>query len=169
MLMTETTQRSELDTEKSGSAHSSPALKTYVKMMRAVNTVTTRMHRHLSRYRLTVSQFGVLEALYHIGPMFQQEIGRRILKTSGNMTLVIDNLEKRGLVLRERVPEDRRYTQVRLTPGGRKLIQRLFPRHAKIAEQVFSVLNAEEIQTLGALLKKLGAASNREEDSSTNN
>jgi MarR family 2-MHQ and catechol resistance regulon transcriptional repressor len=165
--MTETTQGSQSNAEKSGSADPNPALKAYVKMMRAVNAVTTRLHRHLSRYGLTVSQFGVLEALYHVGPMFQQEIGRKILKTSGNMTLVIDNLEKRGLVLRERDPEDRRYTRVRLTPAGRNLIQRAFPRHAKIAEHIFSVLNAEEINTLAALLKKLGAASDREEDSSS--
>ena len=131
-------------------------LKAYVKMMRAMGVVTTRMHRHLAQFKLTVSQFGVLEALYHLGPLCQQEIGQKILKTSGNMTMVIDNLEKRGLVVRENDPSDRRYIRVRLTTDGEELIHHVFPRHAKIAEQVFSVLNTDELEQLGSLMKKLG-------------
>jgi MarR family 2-MHQ and catechol resistance regulon transcriptional repressor len=135
-------------------------LKTYVKMTRAVSTVSAKMHRHLLLLKLTVSQFGVLGALYNLGPLCQQEIGQKILKTSGNMTLVIDNLEKRGLVVRESDPDDRRYTRVRLTKEGEDLICRVFPRHAKIAEQVFSVLDADELEQLGFLMKKLGTHGN---------
>jgi MarR family 2-MHQ and catechol resistance regulon transcriptional repressor len=131
-------------------------LKTYVKMSRAISTVSAKMHKHLSLLKLTVSQFGVLETLYHLGPLCQQEIGQKILKTSGNMTLVIDNLEKRGLVIRENDPNDRRYTRVRLTKDGEDLIGHVFPRHAKIAEQVFSALDADELEQLGFLMKKLG-------------
>jgi len=148
-----------MERAKARSEDSGLALKTYVKLMRTVSALTTRMHRHLAQYKLTVSQFGVLEALFHMGPLCQQEIGQKILKSSGNMTMVIDNLEKRGLVLRESVPEDRRYTRVRLTFEGRKLIGRVFPRHAEIAQHEFSVLTAEELDTLGSLLKKLGAPS----------
>ena len=133
-------------------------LKTYVKMMRAVRMVNAGMHRHLAQFRLTVSQFGVLEALYHLGPLCQQDIGKKILKTSGNMTLVIDNLVKRGLVFRENNPDDRRFVIVRLTAEGENLIRQVFPRHAKIAELVFSALNEDELETLGVLMKKLGKA-----------
>ena len=76
-------------------APKSTALTLYTRLMRATTTVTEKMHRHLQDHRLSISQFGVLEALYHLGPMCQKEIGGKILKTSGNMTLVIDNLEKK--------------------------------------------------------------------------
>ena len=142
------------------------ALKTYVKLMRASSSVTVRMHRHLKIDGLTGSQFGVLEALYHLGPLCQQEIGNKILKTGGNMTLVIDNLEKIGMVERIQDTQDRRYLIIHLTPQGQHLIRRVFLRHAGIAENVFSALDEIEQEQLGRLLKKLGrAATNMHETS----
>jgi MarR family 2-MHQ and catechol resistance regulon transcriptional repressor len=105
-----------------------------------------------------LSQFGVLEALFHLGPLCQQEIGHKILKTSGNMTMVIDNLEKRGLVVRTNDLQDRRFKRVTLTTKGRHLIKKIFPRHAQIASQIFTALTPQEQQQLGNLLKKLGTA-----------
>ena len=131
-------------------------LKTYTQMMRATGAVTTRMHRHLGDYNLTTSQFGVLEALYHKGPLCQRDIGSKILKTSGNMTTVIDNLEKRNLVVREKDLSDRRRISVSLTAAGLDLIGAIFPKHAEIAEQVFAVLEPEELKVFGDLLKKIG-------------
>lgn len=133
-------------------------LKTYTQMMRAADTVTTRMHRHLLDTALTLSQFGVLEVLYHRGPLCQRDIGEKILKTSGNMTMVIDNLEKRELVVREKDPADRRRMVVNLTEKGLDLIQALFPKHAAVAEETFSVLESNDLATLGKLLKKIGKA-----------
>ena len=137
----------------------SRALDTYVKLMRATESVTSRAHRQLPAYGLTVSQFGVLEALYHLGPMSQREIGQKILRSSGNMTMVIDNLEKRLLVKRERSQADRRFRIVHLTEKGRKLISRIFPSHATEIALEFGVLTASEQQTLGKLCKKLGLQS----------
>jgi MarR family 2-MHQ and catechol resistance regulon transcriptional repressor len=134
------------------------ALKTYVKLMRATGVVNERMHRHLLSAKLTFSQFAVLEALYHLGALCQQDIGRKILRTSGNMTMVVDNLEKRGLVVRANDPDDRRYKRVSLTSTGKVLIGRIFPRHAEITNLVFSALTPKEQKQLGALLKKLGTA-----------
>ncbi len=138
--------------------HQRFVLKTYTQMMRAADAVTTRMHRHLADHRLTLSQFGVLEALYHKGALCQRDIGQKILKTSGNMTTVIDNLEKRKLVVREKNRADRRRITVSLTPAGFDLINAIFPTHAKIAEQAFAVLDPDELLTLGKLLKKVGKA-----------
>jgi len=132
------------------------ALKTYVKLMRAVAGVTEKMHRHLRDQGLTNSQFGVLEALLHLGPLCQREIGEKILKSGGNMTLVIDNLEKRSLVERVQDKQDRRYVKIHLTPQGGELISIVFPHHAKIAEEVFAALDSDEQEQLGRLLKKLG-------------
>jgi MarR family 2-MHQ and catechol resistance regulon transcriptional repressor len=138
--------------------HQSPALKTYVRMMRAVDAVTVKIHKHLTRHNLTISQFGVLEALYSLGLLCQKEISQKILKSDGNMTMVIDNLEKRHLVKRERDEHDRRKFMVRLTDEGYALIDEIFPVHAEVTQQVFSVLSPEELDELGRLLGVLGKA-----------
>ena len=134
----------------------SKVLRLYTKLMRATNTVSEKMHKHLLDHKLSISQFGVLEALYHLGPLCQKDLGNKILKTSGNLTMVIDNLEKRGLVRREKDSADRRRMVVKLTATGNTLIRDIFPKHSRIAQHVFSVLEPEEQESLGRLLKKLG-------------
>ncbi len=133
------------------------ALSTYLKLTRASETLWNRLAPGLQRHDLTPSQFGVLEALYHLGPMHQCELGERILKSSGNMTLVIDNLEKRGLARRERSAEDRRFIRVHLTDEGERLIRRVFPVHADAITRQLAVLTQEEQRALGNLCRKLGA------------
>ena len=132
------------------------ALSTYVKLMRAVESITARIHKHLASAGLTLSQFAVLEALYHLGPLYQKEIGQKLLRSSGNITMVIDNLEKRGYVRRERKKEDRRFMMVRLTDEGFELISKVFPPHAAAIAREMSVLSAREQETLALLCKKLG-------------
>ena len=132
------------------------ALDVFIKLSRAAESVGQRINSHLSAANLTVSQFGVLEALYHLGPMHQKDLGIKILKSSGNMTLVIDNLGKRGLVQRERDPADRRCYVVALSEAGRALIDDLFPRHVAIVTREIGVLSPAEQETLAGLCRKLG-------------
>ncbi len=132
------------------------ALQTYVKLMRAAESVTTRIHPHLADAGLTISQFGVLEALYHLGPLTQVDISKKILKSSGNITMVIDNLEKRELVRRERGTEDRRYITIKLTKAGKYLISKTFPSHATHIVREMSPLDPSEQDELARLCKKLG-------------
>ena len=132
------------------------ALSTYVKLMRAVESITARTHKHLASVGLTLSQFAVLEALYHSGPLYQKEIGQKILRSSGNITMVIDNLEKRDYVKRDRKKEDRRYLVVRLTDEGLDLINKVFPPHAAVIAREMSALSPGEQETLAQLCKKLG-------------
>jgi MarR family 2-MHQ and catechol resistance regulon transcriptional repressor len=132
------------------------ALNTYVKLMRAAESLTARTQEHLLSTGLTISQFGVLEALHHIGPLSQKDIGQKILRSSGNITMVIDNLEKRNLVRRERDENDRRSFIVRLTEAGNKLIRKIFPPHAEVITAEMNALTAAEQKTLGELCKKLG-------------
>jgi len=136
------------------------ALGTYVKLMRAAESITSRVHKHLSSVGLTVSQFGVLEAIYHLGPLSQKDLGQKILRSSGNITLVIDNLEKRRLVRRERNAADRRIFIVHLTDEGQKLIRNIFPSHAALITSELSVLNATDQKILGDLCKKVGMGAN---------
>ena len=132
------------------------ALKTYVKLMRAAESVTARIHRHLSSTGLTISQFAVLEVLYQLGPLSQREIGQKILRSSGNITMVIDNLEKNGLVKRKRSEIDRRFYIIHLTDKGYHLIDKIFPPHAAVIAKDLGVLTAVEQDALGRLCKKLG-------------
>jgi MarR family 2-MHQ and catechol resistance regulon transcriptional repressor len=134
------------------------ALSTYVKLMRAAESVTRRIHRHLSETGLTLSQFAVLEALYQLGPLSQREIGQKILRSSGNITMVIDNLEKSGLAKRERNETDRRFFIVHLTAKGYSLINSIFPAHAAVIAKDLGVLTAAEQGALARLCKKLGLA-----------
>jgi MarR family 2-MHQ and catechol resistance regulon transcriptional repressor len=134
------------------------ALDTMIKLTRATNTLMARLARRNTQGDLTESQFGTLEALYHLGPMSQTEICGKLLKSSGNTTLVVDNLEKRGLVQRQRDEHDRRVVMVQLTEEGRALIASLFPQHAAAITEEFSVLTAAEQRQLGDLCRKLGKA-----------
>lgn len=133
-------------------------MNTYVKLLRAAETVTVATHRHLAIEKLTVSQFGVLEALYHLGPMCQSDVAKKNLKSTANITTVVDNLEKRGLVERQRSSEDRRYITLHLTEAGHELIERIFPGHVQGLIQSFSALSEAERQQLGQLCKKLGTS-----------
>ena len=132
------------------------ALNSYTKLMRAAESITGRTSRVMAEAGLTISQFGVLEALYHKGPLCQRDIAAKVLKSSGNMTLVIDNLEKNGLVRRERDNQDRRYLTVHLTEKGTKLITAAFAAvHTAIVANM-SVLTQHEQHVLGSLCKRLG-------------
>jgi MarR family transcriptional regulator, 2-MHQ and catechol-resistance regulon repressor len=131
-------------------------LAVFVKLMRAADTVASNAHRHLQSQGLTPSQFGVLEALLHLGPLHQRQIGRKILKSHGNVSTVLDNLEKQGWVVRRRQTEDRRFVTVDLSESGRALISRLFPNHAAAIAEELSVLSTEEQLELARLCRKLG-------------
>jgi len=132
------------------------ALDTYIKLSRARKTVASLTGRLLADYGLTESQFGALEALHFLGPMSQSEIGEKLLVTGGNMTMVMNNLEKRGLVSRRRTPTDRRQNTVSLTEAGEQLIGDLFPRHAQNMVEMLAALDPDEQEQLGRLCKKLG-------------
>lgn len=137
-----------------GSKKHQLALNTFVKLVRSTNSVCNDVHNHFLG-ELTVSQFGILEALYHLGPMAQKELGGKILKSPGNITTIINNLEKSGLVRREVKSDDKRYYTIQLTAKGRSTIERIFPAHADIVLSRISVLTETEQHTLGRLLKKL--------------
>lgn len=133
------------------------SLDTFVKLCRATETVNGILHRELAAIGLTTSQFGALEAIYHRGPMCQKELGFKLLKSGANITTVVNNLEKRGLLERIRRSDDRRYVTVDLTDEGRTLISEVFPSHAlRIRTVLNTALTLEEIAELGELCRKLG-------------
>ncbi len=132
------------------------ALDTFIKLTRAVDSLYARLARRGALGDLTLSQFGVLEALYHLGSMSQSEICSKLLKSGGNMTLVIDNLEKHGLVQRNQHTQDRRITKVTLTPAGRDLIEEVLPGQVAAIVEEMNTITSDEQKELGQLCKKLG-------------
>lgn len=135
------------------------ALDAYVKLSRAYDTIERRlaMHRPLPA-GMTVTQFGVLEALLHKGRLTHHDVARKILKTPGNITGVVDSLERQGLVARSRCEEDRRRVFLELTDHGTTIASRAFARMREAISEEMSVLDPDELVELGRLCKKLGTA-----------
>ncbi len=147
----------EMATRYAGDRRERRALDTYIRLNRAVNAVGGRVLEYAPLPEsLTLPQFGVLEALLHIGPMCQAELGRKLLRTKGNVSLVVDNLANRGLVERRPSSIDRRQTEVSLTDTGRELISAYFPKHAEGIVKAMSALSAQEQEQLGELCRRLG-------------
>jgi len=134
------------------------ALKLWVVLARCFNSFAQNEAQQIKAFDLTTPQFGVLEALAHLGPMKMCEIGNKLLMSGANVTGVVDRLEKKGLVQRVLDAEDRRMFMIHLTNQGSKLIAKFFPIHAEQIEAFTGVLNAKEKRLLTNLLKKLGKA-----------
>lgn len=132
------------------------SLRLWIALARCYSTFYRAVSGKVTGYGLTTPQFGVLEALHHLGPLSLGELAEKLLVTGGNVTYVMDRLEERGLVYRERSPEDRRVVQAKLTPEGKDLIESVFPGHARIVHDLCETLDPDERQELRALLKKLG-------------
>jgi MarR family 2-MHQ and catechol resistance regulon transcriptional repressor len=139
-----------------GSRTEMRTLDTFIKLTRCTNSVLARLAERNTIGDLTPSQFAALEALYHLGPMTQGEVSMKVLKSGSNLTTVIDNLERDGLVRRERDAKDRRVIHVHLTEAGKGKIEAVFPVHVEALVEEFSVLSASEQETLGEFCKRLG-------------
>jgi MarR family 2-MHQ and catechol resistance regulon transcriptional repressor len=132
------------------------ALATYVRLMRAANTARICASRHLGDSGLTLTQFAVLEALYHLGPMSLSDIAEKVLTTGGNLTMVTGNLDRDGLVKRQKSPHDSRVQIVQLTAKGKTLMRRIFPIHAAAITRFMAALNPSQQEQLGSLCRELG-------------
>ncbi len=135
------------------------ALAAYVKLSRANDTIERRIMGHAPLPAgMSVSQFGVLEALLHKGRLTHHEVARKILKTRGNITSVVDRLEALGLVARRRCDTDRRRVYLELTDRGRTVARSAFERMREAITAEMSVLTPDELVELARLCKKLGTA-----------
>lgn len=131
-------------------------LKAFTVMLRAYQTVQDATKRDLLHYGLNQTEFGVLEFLYHRGEQPIQVIGKKILIASSSITYVIDKLEEKSYVCRRACAKDRRVTYAALTIEGQTLMGRIFPQHEKIINEIFEVLDEQELNTIIIALKKVG-------------
>lgn len=145
-----------MPTRYRGSAKETEALNAYIKLMRSSASVLNRVTPRLQKSGLTFSQFGVLEVLFHLGPLCQKELADKLLQSGGNITMVVNNLERQGMVVRLRDEVDKRYIMVHLTWRGTQRIQELFPQHLEDICECFKVLSSAEIAQLNDLLRKVG-------------
>jgi MarR family 2-MHQ and catechol resistance regulon transcriptional repressor len=143
------------------SAATRRALKLWVVLARATSSIERLARDDVARHDLTLAEFGVLEALYHKGPMLAGEVQRRILVSSGGITWLVDRLVARELVERRPCPEDRRASYVALTPAGTDFIRQVFPEHAAMIAEAMDTLSAHEQATDTRLLRKLGLGAER--------
>jgi MarR family 2-MHQ and catechol resistance regulon transcriptional repressor len=143
-------------TQYDGSDDEERALNAYIRFTRAFNTVDRKIGETFRARNLTSGQFGVLETIYHLGPLYQGQLGEKLLQSKGNISTIISNLVERGLVERRRDQEDRRYIRIHLTGEGEELIEDLFPEHVERIRSTFEALEEKEIEELGRLCKKLG-------------
>ncbi|NTW72978.1 MAG: MarR family transcriptional regulator [Eubacteriaceae bacterium] len=130
-------------------------LKVLIALSRATKGVHKRSAKIFNKGGLTTAQFSVLEALYHKGSMTINQIIESVLSTGGNMTVIINNLEKEALVTRCSNPEDRRSSLVEITEKGSEYIRKIFPEHLKDLAECFEALASEEKMLLIRLLKKI--------------
>src|SRR5712691_10338754 len=133
-----------------------PALRLWVVLARAFDAVERHSRASIARFDLGTTEFGVLEVLYHKGRLPVCEVQRRILIESGSTTYVVDKLVRRGLVRRRPSPSDRRVRLVALTAAGRRLMDQIFPPHARAMRRAVAGLAPPQQTAAAQLLRTLG-------------
>lgn len=134
----------------------SAALKLWVVLAKAHQAVYAFAEADVARHGLSMTEFAILEALYHKGPLLLGDLQRRILVSSGGVTYLVDRLTAKGLVERMDCASDRRARYAKLTADGAALIARIFPEHQKAIEDATASLSSMELQQLTAQLRSLG-------------
>jgi len=132
------------------------AMSLYHIFARAFKSISEHSIRDSKEHGFNPTEFAVLELLYTRGPQKLQQIGSRLLLVSGNVTYVIDKLERNGYIYREQDPKDKRSVYAKLTDKGQEYLDEIYPIHAMRMARAFSGLSQEEQDQLMSLLKKAG-------------
>ncbi len=145
-----------MPTKYRGSQDETRALSALITLLRASEAFSRSLQKEAADQGLSASQFGILEALLHLGPTCQGELAGKLLRSCGSITSVVAGLEERGLAERRRDGSDKRFVTVRLTAKGKALIGGIFPAHARTVAAQFRALTAPEQDELRRLCRKLG-------------
>jgi MarR family transcriptional regulator, 2-MHQ and catechol-resistance regulon repressor len=144
------------DQIKNGSGTDTSGIHLWLVLWKAMRSLEAHAMRNIGGFGMGQSDFGVLEALLHRGPLSVKQIGAKVLLTSGSMTAAVDRLEARGLVTRQDDAEDRRSRIIHLTDAGRELIERVFAEHREAMEDAVAGFQVEERAALIDSLRRLG-------------
>ena len=137
------------------------ALRLYIALTRTYKSLLDKDQRNIRSYGLNTSEFGVLELLYNKGSHPIQQIGDKILITSGTMTYVIDKLEKKGLIVRRPCDNDRRIIYAELTEAGKNKMSEILPNHYKALAEPSECLTSAEKELMIEMLKKISFSSRK--------
>ncbi|MBU0560367.1 MAG: MarR family transcriptional regulator [Bacteroidetes bacterium] len=132
------------------------ALSTWVKLARGYSSFNHRASEDVKKFGLSQAQYAILDALGFLGSMKIGELHKKMIFSGGNMTLVLDQLERKGFTKRIFHHEDRRAIIIELTDKGNQAFRKVAVEHAVHIKSLMSALTKEEQKTLGSLLKKLG-------------
>ena len=144
--------RQPVETQRGSGTHA------WLVLWKAFTAVRDYATRDIASQQLSLTDFGILEALLHKGPLPVNDLGRKVSLTSGSITTAVDRLQSRGLVERQENADDRRGRVVHLTAEGRMQIESAFRKHAAAMDELGLALSDEEREQLICLLKKFGRA-----------
>lgn len=130
------------------------AIHAQIVFKKAERVISTKSEKIIRSHNLTDSQFSVIDVLYTKGEMRISNLLEKMLATSGNMTVILKNMERDGIIYRKRDTEDKRAFIVGLTDKGRKLFEKILPEHKVEIEKLYSILTDEEKATFISILKK---------------
>lgn len=149
-------ERASAKREPNISHEESTALHLWVVLARAHAAIASHAAADVARHGLTLAEFGILEALYHRGPMLLGEVQRRVLVSSGGITFLVDRLAAKGLVERRNCDEDRRARYAALTPDGEAFVADIFPAHAEALTRAMNGLSASDQTAVAGHIRTLG-------------
>jgi len=130
-------------------------VRAYVRLIRTAEALHLEVSKGLAIEGLTASQFSTLKVLRLQGPLAQRDIAKYLLKSGGNVTMVVDNLEREGLVARVRDTEDRRIVFVKLTAEGEATFDRVYPGHLDRIRSAVGSLGSRQCEDLISLLDRI--------------
>lgn len=145
-----------MGTHYKGSLNEITALNSYIKLVRAFESISSRLYIKFAKEDLTESQFYMLDALYYLGSMNQKELGKKISRSEGNITMVVNNLEKRRLIKKKQSAEDKRVYIITLKTKGKELYEKVFPRFLKAIAADFEGINESELVEFQKVCKRIG-------------
>jgi MarR family transcriptional regulator, 2-MHQ and catechol-resistance regulon repressor len=127
----------------------------FLLLMQTSKAIQERIRDEMSKNKLSITEFSVLEVLFYEGKQTIQQIGNRILISSGSMTYVIDKLEQKGIIKRNDCREDRRVIHITLTTEGMEMMENIMPKYQDMVDSLFEDLTSDESELLVNCLKRV--------------
>ena len=145
-----------MGTRYKGTEQETDTLNSFIKLVRAYESLSSRLYMFFEKNGLTESQFYALDALYNLGELNQKELGKKISRSEGNITMVVNNLLKRKLIKKNKCGDDKRIFLIKLTPVGKDLYEKVFPDFLKLLMIEFEEIKGKEHREFQKICKRIG-------------
>lgn len=145
-----------MGTHYKGTDKETLTLNSFIKLVRAYESLSSRLYMLFQKEALTESQFYALDVLYNLGQMSQKELGKKISRSEGNITMVVNNLEKRKLIKKKQSEDDKRIFIIKLTSLGKDLYEKVFPKFLEALLKEFKEIKEQEHEEFQKICKRIG-------------